>query len=208
MRDSLIGGQPINSLPCRRLISPTKMVRTAEAPGPPPFFAPPFRGKMVYAMQWAGNPNSIPASMENTHSLWAGGAAALFASGIYWIAIQRRVRWKSFTSHEYARRDSLSPPNLGGRIASTQGINRYLVEIAPLHQRASPGDIPSSHTGCSSTFTARLSVRIFISVTHWSPWSSLLGYWLARVWDDTEYNTAQPLQAHDRGWIYQTTMSG
>ena len=110
MRDSLIGGQPINSLPCRRLISPTKMVRTAEAPGPPPFFAPPFRGKMVYAMQWAGNPNSIPASMENTHSLWAGGAAALFASGIYWIAIQRRVRWKSFTSHEYARRDSLSPP--------------------------------------------------------------------------------------------------
>ena len=54
------------------------------------------RATLVQIMKWAAGANDIPADVVNTHSLRAGGATALFSTGVDWITIQRWGRWKSF----------------------------------------------------------------------------------------------------------------
>ena len=86
-------------------------------------------------MQWAAGENGIPTSVVNTHSLRAGGATALFSAGVDWVAIQRRGRWKSFVFHQYIWHGHSGFMELGGEIASSAGLNKFLIEVAPLHKR-------------------------------------------------------------------------
>ena len=108
---------------------------------------------MVYVTKWAGSANEIPSTVANTHSLRAGGAAALFASGIDWVTIQRWGSRRSFISHEYVWRDSEARPHLGEKIATTQGLNRFLADVAPLRTRSPIGELPDFHTGSSVAIT-------------------------------------------------------
>ena len=91
--------------------------------------------------------------MANSHSLSDGGAAALFASGIYWITIQRWGRWRTFIFHEYVWHDSMAFLHLGERIASTKGLQTLLVDVAPLHVRQTTSESTPFHTGASRSGT-------------------------------------------------------
>ena len=109
-------------------------------------------------MKWAAAANGVPSAVVNTHSMRAGGATALFQAGLDWITIQRWGRWRSFIFYEYVWRDAAAFLNLGERIASTSGLNKYLVEVAPLHTPPAK-EIPAFHTG-------RADERIFNGVNN------------------------------------------
>ena len=49
-----------------------------------------FRNRLVQVMKWAVVGTNIFFADVNTHSLRAGGAAALFPSGVDWVGTQRR----------------------------------------------------------------------------------------------------------------------
>ena len=81
---------------------------------------------MVYFLKWAGLPNGLPSTVADTHSLRAGGATALFAAGLDWIAILSWGRWRSFVFYEYVWRDAAGFLHLGKKVASTKGLGKYL----------------------------------------------------------------------------------
>ena len=55
-------------------------------------------------------------------------------------------RWRSFTPM-HIWRDNAGFSDLGGKIAATQGLTKYLVAIAPLHVRPPDEPFPKFHTG-------------------------------------------------------------
>ena len=112
-----------------------------------PLFPSTFRAKLVEAMKWAATRNNIPSAVVNTHSLRAGGATALFSGGVDWISIQRWGRWKSFAFHDYVWHDYTGFMELGCRIASTKGLNKFLVDVAPNHKKVRFETSPDHTTG-------------------------------------------------------------
>ena len=114
---------------------------------------PSFRRKLVLVAHRAAGENGIPTSVANTHSLRAGGATALFSAGVDWVAIQRWGSWKYFVFHQYIRRDHSGFMELWKKIASSNGLNKFLIEVAPLHKRLrfldedSDSPLPLSTTG-------------------------------------------------------------
>ena len=116
---------------------------------PNTLFPASFRARLVQIMKWAAVSNNIPAAVVNTHSLRAGGATALFSAGVDWITIQRWGRWKSFAFHDYVWHDFSGFMDLGVKIASTKGLNKHLVEVAPYHKRVSFAPTSANTTGTS-----------------------------------------------------------
>ena len=109
-----------------------------------------FRATLVQITKWAADANDLPSAVVNTHSLRVGGATALFSAGVDWITIQRWGRWKSFAFHDYIWHDYSGFMDLGSKIASTRGLNKFLVDVAPNRKRVRFGDTPIHTTGASA----------------------------------------------------------
>ena len=92
------------------------------------FIRPSFRKKLVRCAKWEAMENNIPTDVINTHTL-SGGATALFISGIDWVTIKRWGRWEICISHEYIWHGSSGFMLLGGKISSTTGLTKYLVDV-------------------------------------------------------------------------------
>ena len=121
--------------------------RVYGARGTPRTHTPSFRAKLVQVMKWDAVSNNIPTDVVNTPSLRAGGATSLFMAGIDWITIQRWGRWESCISHEYIWNDTRGFLHLGKKIAKTQGLTKYLVDVAPMHSGKDDIRLPLFHTG-------------------------------------------------------------
>ena len=101
----------------------------------PHWFNPNFRCKLTHIMKWAATSNNIPSDVVSTHSLRAGGATALFAAGVDSITIQRFGRWRSLIFHEYIWNGYSGFLHLGKGMATTTGLTKFLVEVAPTHRK-------------------------------------------------------------------------
>ena len=66
--------------------------------------------------------NGVFGQRIDTHSLRAGGAAALYTQGVPLDAIQRRGRWKSLTIHQYLWRDASALNRLSEIVVKSQGL--------------------------------------------------------------------------------------
>ena len=86
-------------------------------------------------MKWAAGENGIPNSAVNTRPLRAGGATALFSAGVDSVAIQRWGSWRPFAFRQYIWPDRSGFLELGAKIANSDGLNKFLVEVAPLRKR-------------------------------------------------------------------------
>ena len=125
---------PSDMCPVKSLYNFLEWKKVNHPSAPTAFFGENFRARLVYATKWAALANGVPTSVVNTHSMRAGGATALFSSGVDWIAIHRWGRWRSFIFQEYIRRDASAFMHLGERIASSTGLTKFLVEVAPRHK--------------------------------------------------------------------------
>ena len=65
-----------------------------------------FRNKLTDVAKWTAESNNVPADVVNNHTRRAGGATALFAACVDWVAIQRRGARRPFILREYIRIDS------------------------------------------------------------------------------------------------------
>ena len=128
-------------------------LRESQADTNPKLFTQNCRERITQSLKWAASNHGVTSEVINTHSLRSGGATALYLAGINWITIQRFGRWKSCIFHEYIWAESAGFSHLGEAIASVQGPNHQIENLAKLHLKRTALPMPLFHTGACNTDT-------------------------------------------------------